>query len=129
MTVIETVQTKELTAGAWSMSGMNLLSYAGANANIGVGDTNSLRLVTNNQNHVVISGTGRTRFAINSSNGADASSLVEFASTSYGILLPRMTTAQKNAIGSPVAGLVVYDASLNKLCVYTGAAWETITSA
>jgi hypothetical protein len=38
-----------------------------------------------------------------------------------------MTTTQKNAIASPVAGLVIYDTTLNKLCVYT-TAWQTITS-
>jgi len=49
-------------------------------------------------------------------------------STVAGFLPPCMTTAQKTAIGSPVAGLIVYDTTLNKLCVYT-TAWETITSA
>lgn len=39
-----------------------------------------------------------------------------------------MTTAQKNAITSPAAGLMVYDTDLNKLCVYT-TTWQTITSA
>jgi len=39
-----------------------------------------------------------------------------------------MTTTQKNAISTPAEGLVLYDTTLNKLCVYTGAAWETITS-
>lgn len=38
-----------------------------------------------------------------------------------------MTTTQKNAISSPTAGMIVYDTTLNKLCVYT-TAWETITS-
>jgi hypothetical protein len=47
--------------------------------------------------------------------------------TSKGFLPPRMTTTQKNAISSPAAGLVVYDTTLSKLCVYT-TAWETITS-
>jgi len=42
---------------------------------------------------------------------------------------PRMTTTQKNAVASPTAGMVVYDSTLNKLAVYTGAAWEAITSA
>lgn len=45
-----------------------------------------------------------------------------------GFLPPRMTTVQKNAIGTPASGLMVYDTTLGKLCVYTGAAWETITS-
>jgi hypothetical protein len=48
-------------------------------------------------------------------------------STTKGFLPPRMTTTQKNAITSPAAGLVVFDTTLMKLCVYT-TAWETITS-
>jgi hypothetical protein len=39
-----------------------------------------------------------------------------------------MTTTQKNAIAAPVAGLVIFDSTLAKLCVYSGAAWQTITS-
>jgi hypothetical protein len=57
-----------------------------------------------------------------------ASSILTINSTTKGVLFPRMTTTQKNAISSPAAGLVVYDTTLNKLSVYTGAAWETVTS-
>ena len=57
-----------------------------------------------------------------------ASSKVTIASTTQGFLPPRMTTTEKNAISSPAAGLIVYDTTLNKLCVRTAAAWETITS-
>lgn len=56
-----------------------------------------------------------------------ASSMLTLNSTTKGFLPPRMTTAQKNAIGTPAAGLVVYDTDLNKLCVFT-TAWQTITS-
>lgn len=57
-----------------------------------------------------------------------ASSILDVASTSKGFAPPRMTTTQKNAISSPVEGLIVYDVTLHKLCVYTGSAWEVITS-
>jgi len=57
-----------------------------------------------------------------------ASAILNVTSTTQGVLFPRMTTAQKNAISSPAAGLVVYDTTLNKLCVRTASAWETITS-
>lgn len=57
----------------------------------------------------------------------DASAKVQIDSTTRGFLPPRMTTAQKTAISSPAAGLIVYDTDLAKLCVYTGA-WETVTS-
>jgi hypothetical protein len=57
-----------------------------------------------------------------------ASSILTMESTTQGVLFPRMTTTQKNAISTPATGLVVYDTTLNKLAVYTGAAWETVTS-
>ena len=60
-------------------------------------------------------------------NQPDASAQLEVTSTTKGFLPPRMTTAQKLAIATPAAGLMVYDTDLNKLCVYT-TAWETITS-
>lgn len=78
--------------------------------------TNAMVLNTNEQIGI---GTQNTTIA--------ASAKVEIVSTTQGFLFPRMTTAQKNAIASPVAGLVVYDTTLQKLCVYT-TAWETITS-
>lgn len=59
---------------------------------------------------------------------ADASSLLELKGTTKGFLTSRMTSAQKAAIGTPATGLVVYDTTLNKLAVWTGAAWETVTS-
>lgn len=59
----------------------------------------------------------------------NASAKLQLDSTTKGFLPPRMTTAQKNAIATPAAGLIIYDTTLNKLCVRTAAAWETITSA
>jgi len=56
------------------------------------------------------------------------SALLAMTSTTEGFLPPRMTTTQKNAIGSPATGLVVYDTTLNKLCVRAASAWETLTS-
>jgi hypothetical protein len=58
----------------------------------------------------------------------NASSILDLQTTIKGFLPPRMTTAQKNAIATPATGLVVYDTTLNKLALYTGAAWETVTS-
>jgi len=58
----------------------------------------------------------------------NTSAILQADSTTKGFLLPRMTTTQKNAIASPAAGLMVYDTTLNKLCVRTASTWETITS-
>lgn len=54
--------------------------------------------------------------------------ILQVNSTTKGFLPPRMTTTQKNAIASPASGLIVYDTTLNKLCVRTASTWETITS-
>jgi len=59
---------------------------------------------------------------------ANASAILDAQSTTKGVCFPNMTTTQKNAVSSPAAGLVVFDTTLSKLCVYSGAAWQTITS-
>jgi len=56
-----------------------------------------------------------------------SSALLTMTSTTQGFLPPRMTTAQKNAIVSPATGLVVFDTTLGKLCVFA-TTWQTITS-
>ena len=59
---------------------------------------------------------------------ANASAILDAQSTTKGVRFPNMTTTQKNAVSSPAAGLVVFDTTLAKLCVYSGSAWQTITS-
>jgi hypothetical protein len=58
----------------------------------------------------------------------NASAILDVQSTTKGFRLPNMTTTQKNAISSPAAGLMVFDTTLAKACVYSGSAWQTITS-
>lgn len=53
--------------------------------------------------------------------------LLDLTSTTKGFLPPRMTTTERNAITSPVAGLMIYNTTTNKLNVYT-TAWEAVTS-
>jgi len=59
---------------------------------------------------------------------SNASALLDVQSTTKGVRFPNMTTTQKNAISSPFAGTVIFDTTLAKLCVYSGSAWQTITS-
>ena len=58
----------------------------------------------------------------------NASAILDAQSTTKGVRFPNMTTTQKTAVATPAAGLVVFDTTLAKLCVYSGAAWQTITS-
>jgi uncharacterized protein (TIGR02145 family) len=47
----------------------------------------------------------------------NANSALEIVSTSQGMLLPRMTTAQRDAIASPSTGLTIFNTTLN--CIQT----------
>jgi len=68
-----------------------------------------------------------SRLCVNVATSAHATSAsFQVDSTTTGILPPRMTTTQKNAIASPAAGLVVYDSTTNKLCCYNGSTWNDL---
>lgn len=58
-----------------------------------------------------------------------ATAALDVASTTKGFLPPRMTTTQRDAIGTPATGLIAYNTTTNKVNVYTGSAWEAVTSA
>src|SRR5437867_3280472 len=66
---------------------------------------------------VAINGTGAP---------ANPAAILDLSSTSGGLLLPRMTTTQMNAISSPVSGLMVYNSTTNCMMLYTAGAWQTI---
>lgn len=53
----------------------------------------------------------------------DLNAILHLNSITQGFLPPKMTTTQKNAISVPPSGLVVYDTTTNKLCVYNGTSW------
>jgi len=63
-------------------------------------------------------------------NAPDASSILDITSTNKGVLIPRMTEAQRLAIGSPVRGLLIYqtDGAVDGFYFYDGAAWQNLFS-
>jgi hypothetical protein len=58
----------------------------------------------------------------------NASSILDLTSTTLGLLVPRMTTAQKTAITSPATGLLVYDGTLNLFYYWNSSAWVPFQS-
>ena len=54
--------------------------------------------------------------------------ILDVTSTTQGVLLPRVTTAQMNAIVSPANGLLVTNTdSLNRIFIYTGTGWSGLS--
>ncbi len=74
--------------------------------------------------------TARTQsLAINTDGSpADASALLDVKSTSKGLLPPRMTTAQRDLITTPAAGLVIFNSQTNSLQFYNGSVWVSLTT-
>jgi len=55
----------------------------------------------------------------------DPSAILDVNSTTKGLLLPRMTMTQRNAVPSPASGLVVYNATNSSIEFYNGSAWQS----
>jgi hypothetical protein len=53
----------------------------------------------------------------------NSSAKLDISSTTQGVLFPRMTTTQRDAISSPANGLVIYNSSTDKLQVRAAGAW------
>ena len=52
---------------------------------------------------------------------------LEVASTTGGVIMPRMNNSQRNAISSPTDGEMIFNNETNKLNVYNGTAWRELT--
>jgi hypothetical protein len=63
----------------------------------------------------------------------DASAILDIKSTSQGILLPRMTSSQRNSIISPAEGLIIFCTNCGQdgtgaLCLRMGGEWYTFNA-
>jgi hypothetical protein len=58
---------------------------------------------------------------------AAPSAILDVTSTTQGVLVPRMTTAQRNAISSPATGLLIFQTDGTAgFYYYTGSAWSAV---
>ncbi|HRX95863.1 MAG TPA: tail fiber domain-containing protein [Bacteroidales bacterium] len=58
----------------------------------------------------------------------DNSAMLDVQSTDKGMLIPRMTTAQRTAIASPATGLLVFDNETGSFWFYNGSEWTELVS-
>lgn len=89
--------------------------------NLSVGNTYSSQQAPTNG--AIIEG----KTAIGSAN-PDASAKLQIDATDAGILIPRMNSAQRNAISTPAIGLMVYDTDNKAFFYFDGATWKNVGS-
>jgi hypothetical protein len=70
----------------------------------------------------------KAQVTIGSSAAPHSSAVLDLQSTTRGFLPPRMTSAQRNAIGTPAPGLVVFDTDVNQLFFFDGAQWLPLSA-
>ena len=123
------------TTGAVTLSGVLNVASGGTNASTAsIGSFNNITGFTatgatgTTSTNLVFSASPVFSGSVGIGATPAASAVLDAQSTTQGVRFPNMTTTQKTAISSPAAGLVVFDTTLAKLCVYSGAAWQTITS-
>src|SRR4030095_8889286 len=56
----------------------------------------------------------------------NSNALLDLTSTSKGLLIPRLTTAQRTGIILPPAGLLVYDQTEQEFYFYNGGSWQKL---
>jgi hypothetical protein len=62
--------------------------------------------------------------SVNTTGAAPAASaILDASSSTQGMLVPRMTSAQRTAIGAPATGLWLYDTTTGTFWYYNGAVW------
>jgi len=77
---------------------------------------------------VLLTATTYAQIGINNEN-PDASAALDITSTTAGLLIPRMTNAQRQAISNPAAGLQVFvtDFDGGSFMFYNGTEWGTLS--
>ena len=62
----------------------------------------------------------------NTGNEPDASAMLDVVSTDKGMLTPRMSTEQREAIANPADGLIVYDTTTSTFWYYDNGEWNEV---
>ena len=112
-------------------------AYARASGEVSIGDGTDYTPDGNNDRVFNVGDDGSDLFTVSKLYGnigirntaPDVSAALDIASTSRGLLTPRMSEAQRDAIGTPATGLLVYNTDTNVFNYYDGSAWGGIGGA
>jgi hypothetical protein len=117
-----------LELGAWSAGTMPVSKGGTGNSSFTTGSilfSDGSNITQDNANLFWDDTNNRLGIGANSPN---SSAILDVSSTSKGVLIPRMTSTQRNAIASPATGLLIYqtDASTG-FYFYNGSSWMSVS--
>ncbi len=110
------------SAQDWKLKGN---SDATSTSVLGTLNSQPLRMYTANKQRMQIGSDGNV---VIGSTSTSSTALFAVASTSKGVLIPRMTAAQRNAIHSPAQGLLVYQTDGTRGIYYYEGGWKSLNS-
>jgi hypothetical protein len=120
--------TSSLSISDTSIS-INDINVGNSNRESGIfnADPNNVNISVNPNTIVISDGYSSGSYA----SGKTPCAIFEVASTTQGMLLPRMDTGQRDAIFTglvdPKPGLLIYDTTENKISYYNGTSWVYLT--
>jgi len=111
-------------ANASGLSGYPLFVLGNANTGTGTIHSNALTVLYNGRTQINTSGFSNTLTQANVTPQA----ALDVVSTNTGVLLPRLSTAQRNAIvsGDLQNGLLLYNTDSSAFQYYNGSAWNSV---
>jgi hypothetical protein len=117
-----------LELGAWSAGTMPVSKGGTGNSSFTAGSimfSDGSNITQDNANLFWDDTNNRLGIGANSPN---SSAILDVSSTSKGVLIPRMTSTQRNSIASPATGLLIYqtDASTG-FYFYNGSSWMSVS--
>lgn len=133
-----TTQGDGLMVGITALENGKGLLWNNENASIGIGTSNTERMTILGNGNVGIGDVSPTQkldvagtvlaqtIGVNAISAApDGNAMLDVSSTTKGMLIPRMTTAQRNAIPA-TTGLIVYDTTRKGFWFNDGTTWQPI---
>ncbi|MDO3644718.1 hypothetical protein [Mucilaginibacter sp. L3T2-6] len=131
---IEVIGTTNMSAGAViggaadTTTGSGHIGLTGRNLNFGNGAGYNFDFSTAGGDYKIIMRLADTNHVSIGDENYDNSAVLTLNSTTNGFLPPRMTTTQRDSIGTPSEGLIVYNKTSKKLNLYNGTGWQEIAS-
>ena len=119
---------ENLIAGSKTNAGASGLKIMNAEGNFLINTNNNRLNIRNSSEASIMQFDASSKSVTIGELTIETKAILNLESTTQGLLLPRLTTTQRDAISTPPAGLMIYNTTTNKLNVFT-TAWEAVTSA